>query len=243
MDQCSTDRSAYHCLQDRQPWLMALERIHTAQSKYRFSWTDEEVAQILSGLSAESIAYLEKRHLWYPKHIEPRCQQGGSGIPWTERQVRYYRGLRGLHKQRGPREITLANLRESRKRVEVTRQLALLHGWDLLLVEELELRQREIQVLTILRDSPVPMTRMQLAGRLGLVGMRPLRSGPQRRSMLVRMAQAGVLEVAGKVGAQRLYRLGKRLQSTKTRQRTGVEQTEKTLGLIDVGKKKKVDML
>lgn len=161
----------YHQRESREPWLLALRRL------WARGYSDRRIAEALSDLSAERIAWLERYQLWQRDEIEDRLEPLASGLPWTKRQVCYYRGqVLGLPAHRD----------RSRGRPhshEATRALGL--GWGHLM----PLTPTELQLVEDLARQG-PGTRRQLESRTGL---KLKRAGQPRATPLRRLLDRAIV--------------------------------------------------
>lgn len=180
-------RPRYHRARDRGPWLLALRRLHARE------WSDREIAETISDLSASAIARLERLGLWNWRAVEAAQAPGSGGLAWTPRQVRYHRRQLDLDGYRGHCEEP--NLLAARRASD--REYQRRAGWGHLLpayderhrrwLAGHELRRREVDILSALRDLG-PLTRAGLCRALGVTN---LHTGG--RSYLRRLRAAGLV--------------------------------------------------
>src|SRR5262245_15761268 len=191
--------STYHTPRSAPLVLVALRRL------WALGLTDGRIAELLSALSPAALRILARRG-WTVERAEDLAAAAAPAPPappaWTPRQVRHHRRrekLRSRHK--GP-AAAQAELAYRRRRFQSAA------GWGHLLPSAdgktgLLLRRREIEVLNLLRDRG-PLTREALYGL-----MRVERLHARGRSLLARLARAGLVCPRREAGRGLVFRLGK----------------------------------
>ena len=183
----------HHSLTASEPWLLALQRLHANR------WPDWRIAAALCALSAQQIAAIEANRCWNWRDVED-VMVHGSGQHWTTRQVRYWRRRLGLEACPRNHEVgTLPTLRRiAANRYQTDRQ------WVHLLTMGLELRRREVDIISLLRDRG-PMTRRELCRARGVVDLGAGRAGARRP--LARLQIAGLVRCSWEGRGEAIYRL------------------------------------
>lgn len=229
--------SVHHRVSTRGPALQALRGLH------RLGWSDRQIAEVLADLSATAVAELARTG-FSADRVEGARVEGAGGLPWTRRQVGYYR--RSLQLPANRQQHEGGSLLALRASVLRCRQVAA--GWGHLLpvYDEQrccwgpghELSGRQVEVLCLLRDRG-PLTRLQLAGALveldrasGRSGTGTLVTPRAGTGALASLLSAGLVESIRVDGASRLSLTAAALAPPREpRLRTGVERLLGVLAL------------
>lgn len=81
--------SRYHRAPRRDAWLYALRKLHL------LGWSARRIAEALSGLDDDALELLRSRG-WDESSVEDAVEPGSSPVPWTPRQVQYWRRKLGI---------------------------------------------------------------------------------------------------------------------------------------------------
>lgn len=129
----------YHQRHARQPYMRAIEQLH------RRGLHDDEIAHVLTYLDPLDLP--ELAHLGRDaERLDDLLHDEPFGLPWTARQIQYYRGQLGLagHWPHPPTPPSAESRQDQRIRYQCSQ------GWERLLPRVLT--QPEVSVMNVLRD-------------------------------------------------------------------------------------------